>query len=427
MDRMKQRLLHKTLKVHLLYAALILVVTAPLFYVFTQHWYRAEAHEALRQRVTAFETGTLPTLRLADTLAFNQWNPDAHLETCTGSARDAGFHEISLQGGPDGDVEHYVTLRQAVTIEGHPMDFVTRVNLLDNMDTIRNIATLYVFILGLMLIGLIVITRWETVRLWRPYNRTLAALENFEIDKPAVTELPESDVEEFHRLKLVVEKLVTRNLRIYEDQREFVENAAHELQTPLAILRGRLDNLIQDSGLNEHQSAALAEFSDSIQRLSHLNKNLLMLSRLDHDRYSGGRSFDILPILRDQLDFLEEQAREMGISVKYDHLEASTVTADPVLFEVLTSNLLSNALRHNRNGGRLEVELTKGRFSVRNTGNTGALDRDKLFKRFSRLADGGKGTGLGLAIARKIADRYGWILEYQYHEGEHVFTLSFMS
>lgn len=423
---MKERLLNKTLRVHLMYSAAILLVTAPLFYLFTTHWYRVEAREALEQRLTTFRQSTLPGFRIADTAQFNHWNPDTRILSSSQTSIGPHYQDIQLPNGLNSEMEPYFELKAHVSIENRTFLFTTRVNLLDSLDTIRNIALLYVLILLLMLAGLLLITRWETVKIWRPYYRTLAALEAFEIDKSGMPDLPESDIEEFHRLRQSVERLISRNLTIFQSQREFVENAAHELQTPLAILQLRLDNLIQDSRLNENQSNALSDFADSIQRLTHLNKNLLLLSRLEHDRYIDNRSVDLADALRRQIEFSEEQAVDMGVTISTGTIEDTSITANPVLVDVLLGNLASNSLRHNRQGGRIHFSLEQGRVTVSNSGDQ-SLDQDKLFNRFSRLAEGGKGTGLGLSIAKKVADRYGWKLGYAFREGEHEFILDTVS
>lgn len=422
---MRKQLLHTTLRKYLVFSLLVLMVTAPVFYVFTEHWHRAEAEEALLLRLHEFERYTLPGFQISDIEQWNEWNRDQQILPDTGSITKPWFSNASHLNIMDGDQEPYRELYAPLQINGTRKLFYARENLLDNMDMVYNIVSLYVSILILLIVGMMILSGRVTRKLWKPYYAMLSALEGFKVDKPEMPDLPESDIDEFHRLKEVSEKLIERNVTIYRDQKEFVENAAHELQTPLAVLQGRLDNLIQDEKLTPEQLAELSKLSETIYRLHYLNKNLLLLSRLEYDQYQDTGSHNLAVLLEKQLDFLEELARGKNITIEKQEWESISVQANQVLLEVLLRNLLSNALKHNASGGIIRVQLQHQRLLVQNTGPLTELDKGRLFNRFFRANDQEQGSGLGLAIVKKITDRYGWIITYHFDGAYHSFTISF--
>lgn len=422
---MRKRLLHTTLRKYLIFSLLVLLVTAPVFYVFTEHWHRAEAEEALLLRLHEFEQYTLPDFQVSDIEQWNAWNRDQQILPDTASVIAPRFSNASHLNIMDGDQEPYRELYAPVQIQGTRKLFYARENLLDNMDMVYNIVSLYVSILILLIIGMMMLSGRVTRKLWKPYYAMLSSLEDFKVDKPEMPDLPESNIDEFYRLKEVSEKLIERNVTIYRDQKEFVENAAHELQTPLAVLQGRLDNLIQDEKLTPEQLAELSKLSESIYRLHYLNKNLLLLSRLEYDQYQETGSYYLADLLEKQLDFLEEMAREKDITIEKLEWEAVTVQANQVLLEVLLRNLLSNALKHNARGGMIRVHLQHQQLLVQNTGPLSELDKGRLFNRFYRANDQEPGSGLGLAIIKKITDRYGWTVTYRFDGVYHSFIIVF--
>jgi signal transduction histidine kinase len=212
---------------------------------------------------------------------------------------------------------------------------------------------------------------------------------------------------------------------IYKSQKEFVENAAHELQTPLAIMQGRLDNMIQQQQLSGPQANALEELQQSLSRLNKLNKNLLLLSRIDAQTAIEKLPIPVSDVLNEQLDSLADQLAYKGISVAA-HVEMGvTVKGNQLLFETLMNNLLINAIYHNRHSGSIAVSLSKNQLTVSNTGAPASLESAKLFERFSKINPSGRGTGLGLAIAHKITALHGWQLSYGYKEDQHIFSVVF--
>jgi len=422
---MRQKLLHKILRAYIIFSAAMLLITAPAFYYFTRKWHYAEGDEALLLRLHEFEKFHLSGFHISDIGQWNDWNRDVKIEPKNPLMNKEQFSVETYPNIMENDLEPYRVLRAPIIIEGRDYVLFARVNLLDTMDMVYNMMALYLSILLLLLIGLYGITKNYAFRLWKPFYEVLEELERFEIDKSIPVNFKDSAIEEFHRLKGVAEKLISRNVAIFESQKEFIENAAHELQTPLAVMQAKLDNLFQLQPLTDKEAVALESLSNALSKLNLIHKNLLLLSRLDQDNFTEKQDTSIRELLGEHIEFLKEQATTDKIEIEVDLKDAVQVNCNEVLAEILCSNLLTNALKHNLPGGKIRVSLSGNVLTIENTGIPEALPANILFRRFSKKNPSSQGLGLGLAIAKKIADINHWDLQYQFQNNRHIFSVTF--
>lgn len=424
MAGMKQRLLYKTQKAYMLFSLLILVISAPLFYFLIEGMYLEESDETLALHRKEFMSYTAPALKESDIPLWNRMSRDLKIEPATYVLKQDSLFRQFYFDTLDHENEPYRVLLSPVSVDGNPYHLRARLSMVESEDLIVNIVFVFSLILLLLLLGLYFITRYFSKKLWQPFYDTLKQIEQFEIDKDRVLHLPDTPVEEFHRLNTALNRLAERNSLIYRSQQEFIENAAHELQTPLAIFQAKLENLMQES-LSPEQADVILSLSDSAARLNRLNKNLLLLSKIDHQQYAGKETIRLKDLLDKVLDFFTEQAREKSISVRFQAEAPGEISSNPALAEVVLSNLLLNAIRHNEENGRVSISLNKNSLSISNSGASGPLSAGKLFLRFSRSGAVSHGSGLGLSIVKKITELNGWTISYSYHENLHVFTLTF--
>jgi signal transduction histidine kinase len=321
------------------------------------------------------------------------------------------------------EMDPYRVLISPVTIEGRPFTLNVRINLVETADIIKSILFLFCLILITLLIGLFFITKRLSKKLWRPFYTTLEQVEKFELDKNINTEFAQSDTEEFSRLNQSVSTLLTRNVAVYNSQKEFIENAAHELQTPLAVFQAKLDTLIQQLPFSNELGNTLSDLTDAASRLNRLNKNLLLLSKIENNQYAPSEEISANDIVKKIADFFTEQAEEKNISVQINQIALLAIKANTTLFEIIISNLLLNALRHNKLNGKIVVTLDRSTLTISNTSSSKALSTEKLFHRFSH--HGSQGSGLGLAIVKKISDLHAWKIDYSYQEEMHIFRIVF--
>ena len=421
---MTQKLLNKTLRVYMLFSVAVLLVTAPLFYIITQRIQLEEADEALMLRQHEFEKFNLPVLKSSDVSQWNLWHRDIRIENADRSVSGTKFTYEDFPNIMDGDMEPFRVLRLPIRMQKKPYMFFARVNLLDTEDTLYALVLLYTSIILLLLIGLYIITKRYSRKLWRPFHQLLEQLEEFEIARPMDMLYPTTHIEEFMRMNSVVENLLTRNLASYASQREFIENAAHELQTPLAVMRAKLDNLIQ-LPLSGKEADALETLNHSLDRLANLNRNLLLLSKIENHAFLEKQSISVNEIMTRQLNSLSEQLAFYGVSVDLIKNENNAVQAHDNLLEICLSNLLVNAIRHNTKPGTISISIGNNSVVIANTGPSQSLDKDRLFHRFSKTDPSSPGTGLGLAIVKRITELYHWDIQYSFRDGQHFFLLNF--
>ncbi len=421
---MNKKLLNKTLKTYLIYSVLILTISAPLFYYATKRLYTKEADDTLLLHKREFLKYSASNLKNTDIALWNRFNRNTKIDSLKQVAKDSFFFS-SYYDTLDSEIEPYRELNFPISIQGKSYTYSERINLVETEDLIKNIAFLFLAIILILLIGLFLITRKLSQNLWKPFYKTLQQIESFEIDKTKQPDFADTDVEEFNRLNTSIQKLIERNTVIYKSQKEFIENAAHELQTPLAVFQAKIDTLIQRSDVTQEQSEILGSLNENVFRLNRLNKNLLLLSKIENDSYSDKQTISLINSIQKNLAFFTEQAKAKSLIIKMELQKDFEIKSNQVLAEVLISNLFLNAIKHNIEAGEITIAMHENKLVFSNNGQPCPLNTDKLFKRFAKENPSEQGTGLGLSIVKKIADINNWTVAYNYENNLHSFSIIF--
>ena len=231
-------------------------------------------------------------------------------------------------------------------------------------------------------------------------------------------------IREFRQLSDAALDMGNRSYKAYEEQKQFIENASHELQTPLAIVRGKVELLAESEGMTEQQMEQLDEIYATLGRAVKLNKSLLLLSRIENGQYTEMEDVSVDEILDELLpDLMDIYEHKRVNLIRKREEQPFIIRCNHSLAQILVSNLVKNSLLHNREGGELQVLTTPTSLVIKNTGDV-PLDGEKLFRRFYHGMDGKKdSTGLGLAIARSIALSSSLKLTYEWQNGMHAFRL----
>jgi signal transduction histidine kinase len=262
-------------------------------------------------------------------------------------------------------------------------------------------------------------------RLWRPFHSTLSNIQNFSLEKGELPQFKSTDTAEFVQLNSILNGLISDNLSSYKKQKEFIENASHELQTPLAVFKSQLDMLLQQPNLSQEQMDIIQSLYSVSSRMTRLNKNLLLLARIDNDQYVNMEDIDFVQTLYAQLIYLRERAESNGIKVDVEIEKDLNIHANRILVESLITNLIVNAIRHNTGNGLINMRLVDSSFVISNTGVAQALDKERMFRRFNRTSEEKKGNGLGLSIVHEICKMHGWKIQYDYKKDLHTFVIRF--
>lgn len=280
------------------------------------------------------------------------------------------------------------------------------------------VVVLYFLLLAIVSTVIAIILR----RSMKPLYRLLAWLDSSRIDGKHTPLDNPSKVSEFTRLNDAVVRYEERSREAFEQQKEFISNASHEIQTPLAVCLSRLE-MLADTPLTEQQLGEVLKTQETISSISRLNQTLLLLSKIDNHQFTQTEKVDINALVRWRLVDLEEIYASRHISVTIDEIGTFTPNMDKSLALVMVTNLLKNAFVHNVNSGAIEVVLTTSGIEISNDG-TEPLDGERIFNRFYQPHKVEGSSGLGLEIVESVAKRYGLSASYRFAGDRHFFAVT---
>lgn len=277
----------------------------------------------------------------------------------------------------------------------------------------------------LVLILTFVINNNILKKLWQPFYSSLNQLQRFKVNNREALLLQQSDIDEFTFMNSILERTTTKAIQDYEMLKEFTENASHELQTPLAIIRSKLEMIMQGENLNEYQFDALQSASEALNRLARMNQSLLLLTKIENEQFAFKSQVDLTQLITHKADQFYEIWQDKTLLVNI-HTQQVHVETNRELIELLLNNLFSNATRHNYSEGEIHISLTAQQIRISNTGSKEALNQKQLFQRFSNPSRSSTSNGLGLAVIHQICAASGFKVTYEYVGEQHVFIVSLL-
>jgi signal transduction histidine kinase len=218
--------------------------------------------------------------------------------------------------------------------------------------------------------------------------------------------------------------MATQIYNDFEAQKEYTENVSHELQTPLAIISSKADELMQADNLSKEQMEQLALLLETTNRLSKINQALIFLTKIDNRFYTQGSFFLLNDLIKEKLQIFDAAIQEKELKLELDLLDITKIYMNPYLAETLIVNLIKNAIIHNTTGGVFRIQLSNNTLSITNSGSPLSFPEKDIFKRFVRSEDSKKNLGIGLSIVQRICELYTFKIAYTYGD-EHQFKIIF--
>ncbi|QQR86932.1 MAG: HAMP domain-containing histidine kinase [Flavobacteriales bacterium] len=295
-------------------------------------------------------------------------------------------------------------------------------SLVETEDLVLGVAVSMTLLLALVALGNVLLNRWLAKRLWQPFHDTLDELGRFQLDGTRSARWPKTDIEEFATLNGALSNMTAKMRSDFTAQKRFTEQAAHELQTPLAILQGKLDQLIQSPNIGEQEAGVIDGLFQARERMGRTVSNMLLLARIGNQQFPP-QAIDWFALFQDQHQALQDLIAQRGIRFNLRQDQPCLLRLHPLLAEVLVSNLVRNAVQHNIPAGTVNVVLGADGFMVVNTGPALTTDPGKLFERFAKDDPTSNSTGLGLSMVKEIADQNGIQLSYGYAAGVHTLVV----
>lgn len=259
---------------------------------------------------------------------------------------------------------------------------------------------------------------------FRPLYTLVKWLKEYRPGKQQAPLVNQTKVEEFKILNQAIQTATNRSTEMYNQQKQFVENVSHELQTPLAICMNKLELLSENPDCTEEQLSEIAGINHTLRGIIKMNKSLLLLSRIDNKQFPDTSEIDFNKLIDKYLPDFEDMYEYKNIHVTYTETGTLIYTMNESLASTLLSNLLKNAFIHNIESGSIAISVTGRTLTISNSSESTGLNEATLFNRFEKQTHKKESTGLGLAIVKSITSIYGIDIKYKY-DGLHKFILTF--
>lgn len=288
-----------------------------------------------------------------------------------------------------------------------------------------DLATALIILYILIIVSIFLLNTLVFHRAFKPFYQILDKLERYQFGKIKTAVPITSNVSEFMLLDTEIDKMLDRNEKIFQQQKLFIENASHELQTPLAISSNKLELLLEDEQLAEHHLITISETKEALERMIKLNKALLMLSRIENNQFDATQTVDFNSVIHEACEELADLIEFRGITLEV--LEHGKFSADfnMDLVKILISNLLRNAINYNKSkNGFIKIDIHKDFFTIANSGKNTALQAENIFDRFHKENTAVNSNGLGLSIVKTIIETNKTIsINYSYLNNFHIFKI----
>jgi signal transduction histidine kinase len=215
-----------------------------------------------------------------------------------------------------------------------------------------------------LVIGLLIISRKISLRLWKPFRDTVDKLKAFNLNSQQQVDFQQTDTIEFHELNQSLSKLLEKNLAVYRSQKEFTENASHELQTPLAILKNKLDILLQYPDLSDEQYLLFEDMHKALSRSTRINRNLLLLAKIDNSQFDHSEKISMDSLVTQSIEVMQEHLELKQLRLQQEIQPSVLLTGNSSLTEILINNLLLNAIRYSNANDTIAVHLNQTSLTV---------------------------------------------------------------
>ncbi len=303
---------------------------------------------------------------------------------------------------------------------------ITIFKVTDEKNELLQAIGLYMFFLFFSLFIISILINYLIARrLWKPFYDSVNSAERFDIQSDKPLDLPDTDIKEFNQLNDVFYYMTTKMRYDYLNLKEFSENAAHEIQTPLAVIRSKADLLMQQKSLNKDSINLIKSINEATTKLFKLNQGLLLISKIENQIFHEKKKVSLTQIIKKSLENYKEIMELKKITVEFEAKDEAVIEMNDVLAEVLISNLLSNAVRFNIDKGFIKCRIDNKILIISNSGLPLSVNPEDLFKRFYKGTDNPQSVGLGLSIVKKITDGYGMTITYTNNNTNHEIKLQY--
>ena len=404
---------------------LIIAVWAGLFYAYILDEVHDNVDDGLRDRKIQIIKAVYlnPQLLKNNDFGFNEFKINS-ITAKEYKNKSRLYNQMFYMEYDDKDQPYRVLEADFIDQYKNRQRLVIRTSTVEEDELIYDLTTALIVLYILLVISIVAVNGYLLNKAMRPFYLILGKLKKYQFGIPFSQEDQKYSITEFEELNIEINEMIERNELVFYQQKQFIENASHELQTPLAIVINKIDLLIQNEDLDKKNLNFLTEVKNDLRRMVGLNKSLLMLSKIENSQFNKTSGIDfnalIANLVQNYDDFIEFK------KVKVNIIEKGMFIADfnQDLADILFSNLLKNAIKYNNEEGTLNIIIENNRITFQNSGTPLSLDESKIFTRFYKQASDHTSTGLGLSIIKTIIKQYpGWDVTYKFEDKMHYFIV----
>ncbi len=391
--------------------------------VFFYFVFKDEIYEELDEQLRDEKRDLERILANSDSLDVKYQGVNFYIESKPTSATFKTERKDTSMIHPFEGEQHFRQWRFSVEQNNKIYAVTLRKSLIDVEDLAEQIA-MAMFYAYLAFIFISVVLNYVVLKhIFNPFYKTLTALRKYSLNTLVPLQFSKSKTTEFNQLNSELSELSKRIISDYRNIKEFNQNASHEIQTPLAIIKNKLELLMQSNELKEADAELIVSSYETTHRLSKLVQSLLLLTKIENHEFGTSEKVNLFLLTKELSDQMNEEFDLKNIVVKLEAESDFVCTIHPYLAEILIRNLLSNVLRYTEPGGKVVVHSTASELKILNSGVPFSFEPELIFKRFFYAGNSSVSQGIGLSLAKKIAESFELTLEYSYLNGFHCFTL----
>ena len=311
------------------------------------------------------------------------------------------------------------------THENRGYSIKTSQNIEEEKELLYEILIVVIFSFAALLLLLIIIIYSISRGLWGSFYSTLNRIQSYDIKTESQFIPVKTTITEFGQLNAVLKTLTDKIKSDYVNLKEVTENTAHEIQTPLAVIRAKIEQMIQSTDISNKLAKDLNSINQSVTRISRISQSLGLLSKIENNQYAVTKKILLHLKIEELLVQFSDFIKSKHLDIQYENSEEVQLEMNPDLAEFMLVNLLNNAIKHNSDHGWIKIRLNRYELVFQNSGKELNVDPAMLFHRFRKVESSSDSPGLGLAIVKKVTDFYGMSIAYEYAEGIHTLHISF--
>lgn len=335
------------------------------------------------------------------------------------------YSDVSIYDKKEQEYAKYRVLKSYFSHNNQTYLITISKTTLEEDELMEGLFSAFGLIISFIVIGFLIVNWLLSKILWKPFYKTLYALNTYEIRNHEQRHFTTANTLEFNQLNEALTKMTEKIYTDFIQQKEFTENASHEMQTPLAVMKAHLDLLIQSPNLKEDDMNHIQTMENTIKKLTSLNKALILLSKIDNNQFKENGLVNFNYVVEKVAENYADLMQSKNITLTINGNEELNVSINNTLADVLVSNLFQNATRHNITGGEITVTINHHSLVISNSGEPLTISPDELFVRFKKDDSSKESLGLGLSIIKSILDSYGYSISYNYINQLHVFEIMF--